>query len=60
MERGSPSKTQTGSRKTPCAPSSPRPRASARTGEDGGSSPPGPTPQPSRLKVGQHVSMLES
>lgn len=51
MGRGSPSKTRTGSRKTLCAPSSQRPRVSVRTGGDGGSSPPDPTPRLSRLKV---------
>lgn len=53
MARGSPSRTRTGSKRIPCAPSSPRPRACVRTGGDGGSSLLDPTHQLSRLKVRQ-------
>lgn len=59
MERGSLSKTRTGSRKTRCAPSSQRPRASVRTGGDGESSQQDPTLQLSRLKVG-HLDTITS
>lgn len=51
MARGFPSRTRTGSKRIPCAPSSPRPRACVRTGGGGGSSLLDPTPQLSRLKV---------
>lgn len=53
MGRGSPLKTRTDSKKTLSAPSSRRPRASVRTGGDGGSSLLDPTPPLSRLKVGE-------
>lgn len=51
MAKGSPSRTRTGSKRIPCAPSSPRPRACVKTGGDGESSLLDPTPQLSRLKV---------
>lgn len=60
MGRDSPSKTRTGSRKIPCAPSSQRPRVCARTGGAGGSSLPDRTPRPSESKVGHSAQPVET